>query len=484
MGLDPRIAAILGVTLAVALILRLVVARVGPVNFVEYERVFLPAPDDIARFAYAGQAYLLAPLFALFGASFDLVFGLNALFLPLLCLGVWSLAMKATEDSRAALAAVLLVGLNPLVLRLSASASETFGFAVLAVMFIDLCSDALDHRRKGWALALLTPFVLIYRPEGLLLAAPVLVITASVVRTRLRQPPSVHILAPLVVTAALFGLFAYLFSGLSFPRITLSLLAGNTQGFLLEMADPRLHSPLLTTCLLAPLALFVPKLRRRLSSPATGLVAAVSLFCLLLVAVWCIQGKEDNALFGSARYLVMAEPWLAVCAALVMALLLRKGWRWAGIAFATLVLFTLPAMSLITEDSNMQKEFDFMVEAVDEIPQNALLVLPSSDENNQEFAPENGMLAVLSMSGKDASWKRVSEVLEEPAPDVFYLFRGFYAPKDPNDALATRCDLAPVLQRTVESSPDVAWYADVPAREEVKLGLYRASCGTDAPPLQ
>ena len=485
-GLDPRLLAILGMTLAVSLILRLVLARTGPVNFVEYERVFLPAPDDLARLAYSGQAYIASPFFALFGSSFDVVFGLNAVFLPLLCIGVWSLAMKVSGDSRSSLAAVLLVGLNPVVLRMSASASETFGFSVLAIIFIDLFIESFRNWRWGWALALVTPIALIYRPEGLLLAAPALTIAVLIYFIGQRPRLNAALLTPLVIVAAEFGLFAYLFSGLSVPRITWALLAGNGADFLLEMVDPRYHSPLLTLCALAPLALFFPGVRRLLPAdrPPSGLVVAAPVFGALLVTAWCIQGTEGNAAFGSARYLVMAEPWLAVCCALVMVLLLRRRQKWAGAVFALLTLCTILQFGLITKETNMQKEFDFMVEAADRIPENALVVLPSADEKDQEFAPENGMLAVLSMSGRDVSWKRLEEVAEGAGPEVFYLFKGFYAPDVQLDALAARCKFTPVLERRVESVPDVAWYADIPEAEEVTLGLYRVACGAGASPLQ
>ncbi len=481
-GENRRVIITLSATLAVSLAIRLLLVRTGPVNFVEYERVFLPAPDDIARFAYAGQAYLLGPLFALFGSSFDLVFGLNALFLPFLCLGVWSLSMKVTKDSRASLAAVLLVGLNPLILRLSASASETFGFAVLAVIFIDLLADALHDWRRGWALALLTPFVLIYRPEGLLLAAPALVIFAMARLKDSPRRPGLTETAPLLLVALEFALFAYLFSGLSFPRISWALLAGNTGAFLLEMVDPRYHSPLMTVTLFAPLVLAFTNSRRL--SRAVGLAVAAPVLCLLLVAVWCIQGPEDNLALGSARYLVMAEPWLAVCSAILFAGLSSRGRHWAGVVVGLFVLLTVPSFGLITEESNMQKEFYFMVDAAGELPEHALVVLPSAEENNQEFAPENGMLAVLSMGGKDVSWKRLDEVLEGSLPQLFYLFSGFYEAGRGLAVLKGRCDLTPVLERTVESVPDVAWYASFPAGEEVGLALYRVACGTGASQLQ
>jgi hypothetical protein len=464
-------------------------ATTGPLNFVEYERIFVPSADDLGRLGYSGQSLLLAPLFMLFGPSAKTVFAVNGLFFLLCVPATLCVARSLGAGERAALAAAALVALNPVLCRVSASASETVGFALLALIFFDL---RLDRRPGAWSAAslpLIAPLLAVYRPEGVFILFPFLLLGFQ-----LRWHGAVQLASLLIVGLELAGFLA-LFLTLSPPPVVAGLFFVQAREFLVEMLDPRLFSPLL---LLAGLALPVLCLLARAGGqavqsarwkwpgtkwPLAAGSTSVAAWSAVLLFLWCLQGTEGNVAFGSARYLAMLVPWLAAASALLFPLLRRE--RLAAALLVGSLAFQGP---LLLAETNLQKEFRFLNEAAALLPSDSLVVIPTARGSaSLSLAPENGPLAVLSLADKEASWMGSTELSDRlaaraegasgpPLPPKLYVLRTFYPEGDLLGRLASSCSLVPVLEHPVRSRPDVAWYRDIPEGETVELGLWLVNC--------
>jgi len=465
-----------------SLVVRLLWATPGPMNFVEYERVFVPGSGDLQRLAYAGQALLVRPLFALFGPSLELVFCINSIFMVLAVFACHSICRIFTGNDRAALVGALLVSLNPVSLRLAATASETAGFAFLALLFIDMLLQSLERDRFAMlAAVVLTPLLASYRPEGVFMVLPCVIALARH-RTLSRGQ-----ICGLAAMGTLFLFFLYLFVHLSPPHIRPGLFLNNGREFVGELFDPRLFSPVLVLAgllvlLVSPMAL-VRRWRRHLPAAASALL--VPAWIVLLLVLWSIQGTEGNEAFGSSRYLVILVPWLAISVALAYAALEARSRTAAGLLAAVVLLSYGPHVHLVALESNMQKEYLFMKEEVKLVSDGALVVLPTAPESGEQYSPENGFLALLSMKDAPVTWKSLDEMqahLQAPGREgaarqtTFFLHRGFYFDTGELTQLGRHCTVSTVLRHSVASVPDVAFYRVAKKGNEVELALYRVDC--------
>ena len=478
----PLLVTLAGCT--VAFIVSRFVAPPGPINFVEYERVFAPGHGDLGRLAYAGQALLLHPVMSLFGPSFGLVFIVNSLFVLLAALGCFSISRRLSGDGWVAMLAALLVALCPAAIRLGATASETAGFCFLVVLLFDLLAESLSGDfRCTLAALVLAPLVACYRPEGVFLAIPVGIMAVS-----LGAKGRVRIIGPGGTAAVLVG-FGVLFSSLVPPHIPPGLFLTNAQEFLGETINPRFFTALLMASPVGHLALVAAGRRRWWAGrfePVLMQGLFVPALAFVLLALWCVQGSELNLAFGSTRYLVIALPWLAISAGILVGALRPRCPRWAlGIGIAMFVSL-LPSSPLVFKETNMQQEFVFLQQVADALPANGLLVVPTAIGPNQEFSPENPVLGVLSMRNVEFHWKSLAEVVsphphaattkvEFPA-DGFFLYQGFFRDAGRLDRLAESCIITTVLEVLRLSVPDVAYYKAYPAGEPVSLNLYRVEC--------
>jgi hypothetical protein len=475
-GRSRQLGAVGGGLLCAALLLYVVarlVAVEGPINFVEYERVFVPSADDLGRLGYAGWSLVVRPLLALFGGGYRLLFVANALFGMLTILAVASLALQLSGKGAIAGLTALLLALQPAFVRVAASASETLPCAALIMIFLDLLLRwGQLPRRLTWGCGfVLAPLLLVFRPEGVLLGIPAVaaLLVGPVGPVRLFRSWTATQRGMALWVAGLFISAGVLFASLPRPPMAWGLFFSNLQSVFTDIALPWFLSPAMTVGGLVAAGWLLTTRAGR----SFGL--AVWLWSLLLVAVWGVQGSEGNLALGSSRYVVLWLPWLAI--ALGLGIGAVRGQRKQLAIVAVCLLASLLQSGLLFGRSNLQVEFDFYMKVIPDVPRDSLLVLPASPEDNQEFSPEAAPLAILAMFRQAALWMSVDEALSEPhkLPKA-YLLQGFYGHEDSLTRLAPVCRLRVVHSESVVSVPDVGPHAEVPAGERVVVGLYEMEC--------
>jgi hypothetical protein len=462
---------LLCVALLVYVVARLLAVE-GPINFVEYERVFVPGTDDLGRLGYAGWSLVARPLLAVFGGGYRLLFVTSALFGVIAILAVTSLAMQLSGKGGVAGLAALLLAVQPAFVRVAASASETLPSAALTIVFFDLLMrwGQLPRRLTLGVGLVLAPLLLVFRPEGLFLGIPAV---AALLATPAGPMSLVRSWTPTQRAVALWvaGLFVsagVLFASLPRPPMAWGLFFSNLQSVLTDIALPWFLSPAMTVGGLVAACWLL----RAASHRSFGL--AVWLWTLLLVAGWGVQGSEDNLALGSTRYVVLWLPWLAISLSLGIGALRGKQKKWAA---GICVLVSLLQIGLVTSRTNLQLEYDFYVRVLPKVPSGSLLVLPASPKDNQEFSPEAAPLAILAMLRHSARWMSVDEALAMPQqlPKAFFL-RGFYGHEDSLARLRPICRVKAVETESLVSVPDVGPHAEVVAGETAVLGLYEMEC--------
>jgi len=480
-----------------AVTVSLLVAHHGPINFAEYERLFLPPADDLSRLAYSGFSLVASRFAALTGLSFELLYGLNAVFLGLLTVAVFSVALDRLGSVRAAVWAAALVAASPVALRLSATAGETLGFALVTVVFLDIWG------RRGWprlavALPLLAPLVAVFRPEGVLFLVPLALDWAcsgaprSGTCNRLttaeeKAPHGKSSSGPASpggeqsfwasrLRLAIRGLvllellaFLVLYLAIPVPGVPLALLVRHARDLVLDLVHPLRFSALLLPVLLGSAVV---------SRPARAWAA----WTLVLLAVWTMQGTEGNVVFGSARYLVMAVPWMALGATALSGgagsgIRAAAGRGWA--VPAVVLLSMLPQVPLVTVETDTQIELAFARQAADRVPDRALVLIPALPPDDRQISPEAPLVTALSLAGRTASWMPLAEAADRiqrrdglGVAEVF-IYTGFYRDDDALARVVRGHRVEVVLERTLSGRPDVAWYRERPPETPVTLQLLR-----------
>jgi len=342
------------------------------------------------------------------------------------------------------------------------------------------------------------PLLLVYRPEGLFFAFPAAWLAISRLKLGAREAPRRDALMFTLVLLE-FALFAWLYAKLPPPHIRPGLLVHNAGLFLARLLSPWLLSPLFVGGAL--LTWFVPLtglLRKKLFpvgsiSPFRGL-AALPAWMALLLALWCIQGDEGNRIFGASRYVVMLLPMAAVSWGLLATwlegMISPKGPLLAKTVLLRtgpllLVLATgIPQFGMLTVESNLQKEYNFLDEARTRLPPQSLLVLPTAGSGeNREFSPENSTLTMASLAGKEQRWLSLAEfaaLLSDEGsrkrlfdgPPII-LVQGIWEDTEGMDRLGRLCSFETLWEQKVASVPDVAYYALTEEGRELTFGLYR-----------
>jgi len=219
--------------------------------------------------------------------------------------------------------------------------------------------------------------------------------------------------------------------------------------------------------------------------------------------------------FGSARYLVMAAPFLALAAAGTH----HPPW---AVPSAILLASLLPMAGLVTARTDTQAELEFAQEVAAAIPDGATLIVSTLPEGDEQLKPEAPLIAALSMAGREARWMSAAKAAEtgfdlvvsqQTQSSPVYLYEGFYRDEAALERLYEgfyRDEAAPerlgeglyrdeaalerlggiagggtgggsrghslfeaVLERTVVAAPDVAWYRIRTEGEAVVLHLSR-----------
>lgn len=439
----------------------------GPLNFVEFERLFVPGDEDLGRLAYSGFSLVLRPLFLLFSASYPLVIAVNSFLLGLLPLGLFSLAMRLTGSRTASLLAAMAMAATPSLLRMGATGSETVGFALIALVWFDLLLAQNSDFKNAAQLVFWTVLAVCFRPEGVFLFLPGLVLV--VMRGRM-QPDWLRVAGwvGLAGSALVFLAFITLYLRLPRPAIPWALVPEHAGLLVMQLFNPWWYSPVVLAGVLA--AAF---------RPAHFTPAAV--WVLVLLVLWAVQGPEGNQVFGSARYFVILTPWLILGWARVIRWGLDRWGLRSGCALAAaLVLFSLPQTSLLWVESNTQMEFDFTRQVASKLAANDVIILASAPAHDQQFTPEAGMLAAVALEGKEATWMP----LRQFAPTAAQACSGegprrivvdlFYRHGEALEVLRTAgVPWEPLIEFHVASIPDVAWFDLVPAGTDVILAAYR-----------
>lgn len=459
---------------------RYLVVLEGPINFVEYERLLPPDTLDLGRLAYSGQALLLHPLFALVGTSFSTAFHFNTLLAALTVVVVYKLVREESDSPWPAFLAALVLGLCPPFLRAAATASEGVGFAFLTLVAFDLLLHKGKPAPAVW-FAIFLPLLLVYRPEGLFFFVPFLWLAAVRMRAECGGNPWPE-RAFLALAVLEFVLFAFLQTMPAPPHIRPGLLAHNASLFLPQLVSPRLLSPLLVTGAFA--VWLLPLLRRGRPGLVPGLVA-IPIWMTVLIILWSVQGPEGNRVFGATRYAVMLLPLAAVSWGMQPRLWYRPVTVFVGIVPLLLLLLSgLPQTGLLTVESNIQKEYRFLEVAADKLPVRALLVMPTAQTSgNQEFSPENSILAMVATSDQGRRWLSTRELVGElsnakarkrlsQGPPII-LIRGLYPDPVNLGRLRRLCRFETLWEQTTTSVPDVAYYALHEEGKELVQGLYR-----------
>lgn len=471
-GLGRTAGALLGAAVVLYLFVRLLAVE-GPINFVEYERVFVPGNDDLGRLGYAGWSLIVRPFLRVFGGGYGLLFAVNAGLGLLAIPALASLALRLSGRGDVAGYAALLLASQPAFVRVGASASETLPFASLSIIFFDLLMrwGQLPRRLTLGAGLVLAPLLLVLRPEGVLLGIPALV-------ALLLEPGGLRLLwrgwtptqrGVALWVAGLFVAAGALYAGLPRPPATWGLFVSNLQPVLLDLGSPWFVSPaLLLGGLVAAFALLRVRTDRSLG-------AAVLVWSLLLIGAWGTQGSEGNNALGATRYAVLWFPWLALALGWGVGRMRGRRWQW-GLAAACLAA-SVPQFGLISARTNLQIEYEFYMSALPEVPPGSLLVLPSAPTDNQEFTPEAAPLAILAVLRQSARWMPLDEAAgAPPVRSESYLLQGFYRRPKAAAKLVDNCRLETLKYVSVTSNPDVGPRGDAPAGADAALGLYRLSC--------
>ncbi len=462
----------LALALGLFLVLRLLAAA-GPINFVEYERVFVSDPGDFARIGYSGWSLIARPLLRLFGGGYRLFYALNLGAGLVAIVALYRLVLATVEIPRVAGLAALLLAAQPAFARVAASASETLPFVALSLVFLEVLSRWTKATRllQWGAVLVLLPLLLVLRPEGLMLLALALpqwlFSTHGWWAARRDWSWQSRILA--LAGVLQFALAALLFLGLPHPPLTLGLWWRNLLSFVPDLVNPRFLSPALTALGIGGALL---ALRHKGSRPLRLLAGQILMWSLLLLVAWGAQGSEGNLALGASRYVVVWLPWLAAGAALLGE---RIGSKWAKYGVLLLVLAScLPQLPLLTLSSNLQLEHQFYERALSRLPEGSLLVLPAASPENPEFTPEAAPLAILAMARQEVRWLSLQEALDKgDLPTESYLLQGLYRVEPHLEQLAERFRLQPVVSRTFRSVPDLPTNGRAMGGQEVTVGLYR-----------
>jgi hypothetical protein len=438
----------------------------GPINFVEFERLFVPGPDDLGRLAYSGFSIILRPLFLLFGSSYTLIVLVNATLLGLVPLALYALVWRCTGQVRTSFLLALILPLTPSFLRMGATGSETVLFALLALVWFHQLWELRNDLVKGAQLVAWTPLVAACRPEGVFLLLPGLVLVVLAVRRnqlRLTRRDLVVLATVALILLSFLGMFLQL----PRPAIPWALVPEHLAGLAGQLASPYWY------CLLLPLVAFLS-----VFSPQRFLPGIV--FCAVLLTLWAVQGPEQNQVFGSARYFVILTPWLLLTSAPVLQWAeSRWGTRAIAVGIAVLAICSLPQSNLLWTQANTQLEFNFALSVARQMQPEDVAVVATAG-NDPQFTPEASVLAALSFEGHQGQWLPWQQVKDEPLSvcgsgqpplvvfDLLYL--------NGETAQWVRNLVVPwsmVTERRFASLPDVPFYGGVPRSVPVSLRAYR-----------
>lgn len=454
---------------AVCLVTALVPALLlphGPINFVEFERLFVPGPDDLGRLAYSGFSLILRPLFLLFGSSYTLIILVNAMLLGLIPLALYALVLQATGQVRTALLLAMVLPLTPSFLRLGATGSETVLFALLALVWFHQLWELNNDLVKGAQLVAWTPLVASCRPEGVFLLLPGLILVLLAVR-RKELRITRRDLAVLSAAALIMLSFLGLYLRLPRPAIPWALVPEHLVDLAGQLASPSWY------CLLLPLSAAASVFAPRRFWP--GIV-----FSAVLLTLWAVQGPEQNQVFGSARYFVILTPWLLLTAASVVQWAdSRWGTRAVAVGIAALAIGSLPQSSILWTQANTQLEFNFALSVAKQMqPEDVVVVATAGDD--PQFTPEASVLAALSFEGHQGAWLPWHKVKNEPGPvcgsgqPPLVVFDLLHRNGETTQWVRSlNVPWSTVTVRRFASVPDVPFYGGTPSSVQVSLGAYR-----------
>lgn len=462
----------LGVAIALYAAMRLWAVE-GPINFVEYERVFVPGSDDLGRLGYAGWSLILRPLLLLLHGGYALLFATNAGFGLLGIVAIASLALRVSRSGEVAGMAALILASQPAFVRVGASASETLPFASLTIIFFDLLTGFGGlSKRMLLGVGLLLPLLLVMRPEGVMLCVPCLVallLSPGGVRSQWRSWSAMQRSVALWIALLFVGAGA-LYVTLPRPPSALGLFFSNLQAVLADLYSPRFVSPVLLLAGMGATCWLLLVRRGR------SLGGAMLVWSILLVVVWGVQGSEGNLSLGATRYVVLWLPSLALALALGIGRLKRQWWRL--LAVSVCLAASVPQLGLVRDRSNLQIEYDFFAKVLPGVPPGSLLVLATTVDSSQEYSPEAAPMAILGMARQSASWVSVEEAVNSPPLDSgAYLLRGYYGNGTVLERLSA-CVPEALEEESVASNPDVGIHAQPSKGDEIVLGLYRLKCSS------
>ena len=480
-------------TIGVFILIRLTLVAEGPINFVAYERIIPPGPDDTGRLGYAFFSLILRQIFMVTGSSLEIVFTTNLILAVIGLFTFHSLVYRLTSSPVKAGICTLVLGCNPIWLRLSGSASETLLFSVLAIMMTERLLAVKDRPGAQWSLLILVPCLLTTRPEGFFTALIFIGFGAGGwqwrgIATRTVAWPRLSLLIP--CTGLLYTLAAVYQASLSLPVITGGLVLENAYEFLGEVVHPSFNSPFLVLLFWFTIGWLLWKRPSQLAGPQRAVRYAGILWMSCLLLLWSVQGAEGNLVLGSSRYLVILIPWLIILPMTIIAPRWVSSRRAASMLIIAGLLAYLPQSHIITTRSNIQQEYQLLMDSIGKLPAASLLIMPAQTGQYDEYTPHNAPLTMLSLADRKHPWIPADsfdisdlpgEGGEEVPPSTIgnqtvFLWSGFPINVEPALEDVSGCSLRPFATKTLVSVPDVAMHAWPAVGTEVTIGWYSLSC--------
>jgi hypothetical protein len=445
---------------AVALILRLALGPWGPLHVNGYAPRFVDgAARDPAAIAAYGPGYveIFAPLAALAPSAPDwAIFAGNAVLSALVAPVAFALARLAGMSRRAAAAVALLLAMDPVAIRMSATESY-FPLVILlctsaGTVLLLAAGDLHAGRRRqaaacAIAAALLLTQALRVHPSAWGLAATVPFIALAAASGSVAG----RLLVALSSAAICAGIVVAISGG-----ALLDVLANMRSGTLMPPLPPPSLWPLLWIALAAGACAIVAP-RPWLALPAALAAAALLMTRQSYWQSWIWQQSYDR--------LYLTLPVIAVVA-LVPARLLRPPWVVFPILLAAFAWLRV-GLPIVTARTTDHLEYRWVHDQLAALPQQCRVIYVASAANRGVLLPTYAGSAARPAVAMDLRVPHTVDAALAPAPCLYYVRTSLCSSADGRaacDALERRLTLEPIARASfpaVPSSQIIAYDRDV-----------------------